>query len=298
VFGSYGYSNGFSEYAGNEHGSWTFFDSIPGSTMQATSYTACVTVTWIDMETYQQHSDFSCGSGWVEPVQPTISGPNTLWWFNGENPSGYSTSIDLSSDAGRSTQWSIVDGSDKVTLSTTQGEYTTLTSIGYSQSGGDVRIAATVEWGTTEFTVTVRAPHSLVPVRASYECDATYGYFAQLLYVMQDQLGTDLPSDVPINEQWTTGVSNDYAGANWRRADPQGLITDGPAFVDGIFGEYPGLPAVPQPTCDGNSQPVQHWGQTWQVGSLTIGAGRRVQTNTLQKLIGRALHTNIISPSQ
>jgi hypothetical protein len=115
------------------------------------------------------------------------------------------------------------------------------------------------------------------------------------MYVIQDQLGTDLPSNVPVNEKWTTDVSNDYPGTTWRRADPIGFTTqDAAAFEDGMFGEWAG--AVPQPTCDGNSQPVQHWGQAWRIGSEAIGAGTLVQTDTLQKLVGRALHTDIVSP--
>lgn len=153
--------------------------------------------------------------------------------------------------------------------------------------------------GSSEFSLTVRTPQRLLPVATSYECDGTYGYLAKVLYVIQDQFNNDLPNNVPINEQWTTDITNDYSGANWRRPNPLGFMTqDGPAFEDGIFAEYPGLPAIPQPTCDGNSQAVQHWGQAWQVGSLVIDAGKRVQINTLQKLIGRALHTNIVSPVQ
>jgi hypothetical protein len=102
-----------------------------------------------------------------------------------------------------------------------------------------------------------------------------------------------------VNEDWTTGVVNDYPNTNWRQANPLGFTTEnGAAFEDGMFGEYPGLPAAPQPTCDGNSQPVQHWGQAWRIGSEAIGAGTLVQTDTLQKLIGRTIHTNIVSPPQ
>jgi hypothetical protein len=286
------------DYCGNDAPGLSLVDSIPGQTMESTTYTAHSAICW--------YSEDTGGCNWeddyqfvtVNPAPPTITGPNTVWWFNGESPSGYATAITLTADSGDSTQWEIVDGSDKVNLSAGSGAEITLTSTGgaFSSASNDIRIRATSSGLTGDFTVTSRTPNRLIPFSQGYRCDDTYGYFAHVDYVIQDQLQTDLPAGVPLNENWTTGVVTDYSGQNWRRSDPAAYTSDVAAFSDGMYGEYPGLPAVPQPTCDGNSQPVQHFGQAWNIGSEVIGAGMEVQTNTLQRLLGRALHTNIVSP--
>jgi hypothetical protein len=145
------------------------------------------------------------------------------------------------------------------------------------------------------FSITTRTPHRLVAGSISTSCDATYGYQTDINYAIKDQLSADLPADVPVNEKWSTSVVNDYAGATWRRG-PEGWANSLQAlFLDQIQGEASGF--NPTPTCDGNSTPVQHWGQDWWIGSSQIGAGRRVQTNTLQKYLGRAAHTSITTPA-
>jgi hypothetical protein len=68
--------------------------------------------------------DGGCPTGTVSSdpqsvtVKPTISGPNTLWWFNGlgAGVSGYATQITLTASSGgtgTSYQWAITAGSDK-----------------------------------------------------------------------------------------------------------------------------------------------------------------------------------------
>jgi len=116
------------------------------------------------------------------------------------------------------------------------------------------------------------------------------------VYTIVDQFLAPLPGGVPVNEQWTTGVTNDVSN-NWRRGAEGSFNASTSSFADGIDGETSNR--RPTPVCDPNnlnSQAVYHWGQAWQVGSLTIGAGKRVQTNVLQKYVGRALHTNIVQP--
>lgn len=234
-------------------------------------------------------------------VAPSISGGNTVWYFNGQSPSGYATSVTLSSSGGASTHWTVVAGGDKVSLSAADGSQTSVTSTGtaFSSAPGDIKITASVGSATSpQFAMTTRTPHRLALGPVTTSCDSTFGYITLVGYTIQDQLITALPSGVPINEQWTSPVANDYPGTNWRQPPPQGTTLASAAFNDRIGGEALSLPPVPTPTCDGNSTPVQHWGQDWFVGSLSIGVGRRVQIDTLQKLVGRALHTGIISPTQ
>jgi hypothetical protein len=114
----------------------------------------------------------------------------------------------------------------------------------------------------------------------------TFGYSDYLGYTIKDQMGIALPSIVPMNENWTTSVSNDYANTNWRRQNPQfwtTLATNPAAFSDSIQGENINLPPIPPTACPGAGQKVENWGQEWRIGSLTIGIGQRVQTDTIQK---------------
>jgi hypothetical protein len=169
----------------------------------------------------------------------------------------------------------------------------------FSSAPGDIQITATANGMTSNpFTLTTRKPYRLVAGTIVNQCDPTYGYNDFLNYTIQDQLLTDLPAGVPLNENWTTGVVNDYSGTNWRRANPGSLTTQGAGFSDNIAGEAFSLPAVPTPSCAGTSTTkVQHWGQEWRVGTLTIGSGPRVQTDTIQKYIDHAVDLSITSPA-
>jgi hypothetical protein len=159
-------------------------------------------------------------------------------------------------------------------------------------------VTATVNSQTSApFAITSRLPFSLVAGTIQTSCDSSFGYSTSLNYTIQDQLLTALPSGVPVNENWTTGVVNDFSGTNWRRGSPNFITTTGPGFADTIEGEDLSLPPIPVPTCNGDSTAVQHWGQEIRVGSLTIGTGYRVQANTLQKYKGHAAHTGIVSPA-
>jgi hypothetical protein len=233
-------------------------------------------------------------------VQPTISGPNTVWYFAGQNPSGYATQITLTSSGGSGTTWTIVSGSDKVTLSTTTGAQTSITSSGsaFSSAVGDIKIKATANGVDSQpFSITSRTPYRLVQGTIQTQCESTWGYETQINYTIQDQLLTTLPSGVPANENWTTAVVNDYSGTNWRRGPPNGFSLSGASFTDVIQGEQTSLPPNPVPSCTGPSTAVQHWGQEFRVGSTTIGVGKRVQTNTLKKFLNHAEHQQIVSPA-
>jgi hypothetical protein len=68
----------------------------------------------------------------TDNVKPDISGPNAVWWFNGETPNGsaYPTSITLTSSGGSSTTWSVTQTDAKVNLSTSSGSYVAVTPTG------------------------------------------------------------------------------------------------------------------------------------------------------------------------
>src|SRR3989442_12036300 len=138
-----------------------------------------------------------CGSGGAQlpcdycypdpPPPPTISGPNTVWWFSGATPSGYNTSITLTSSGGSATTWAVTAGANEVTLSSTSGASITVESSGtaFSSSAGDVKITATANNDTSPaFGVTTRKPYRLVAGAIVNQCDSTYGYIDILNYTI------------------------------------------------------------------------------------------------------------------
>ncbi len=235
-------------------------------------------------------------------VAPTIEGPNTVWWFNGQTPSGYSTSITLTASGGSTYSWNITSGSSMITLSGTTGSSVTVRSTGTAFSSTATSIAVTVTAdgvSSAPFYITSRRPYTLVVGTITDQCDATWGYDDFFNYTIKDQMGTALPSSIPLNEYWTTAVVNDYPNTNWRRGNPGNYTTPStsPAqFADEIQGENITLPPTPPTACPGAGQAVDHWGQEWFVGSLTSGSGSAVQTDTIQKYTNNAEIQGIASP--
>ena len=240
----------------------------------------------------------------VQPlsVQPQISGPNTVWWFNGGARMGYSTSITLTASGGSGYSWSISKGSNMIKLSATSGSSTNVSSTGtaFSSSSTDISVTVTSNGvASNPFYVTSKRPYTLTLGTITYQCDSTWGYDDFFPYTIKDQMGVALPSSVPLNEFWTTGVTDDYTGTNWRRISPGQTTTSSttPAqFSDEIQGENISLPPVPPTACPSAGRAVEHWGQEWFVGSLTSGSGEAVQTDTIQKNTNDAEVMSIITP--
>jgi hypothetical protein len=266
------------------------------------------------LQTGQQRNcpSFLVGVNGSTIVAPSISGPNTLWWFNGlgAGVSGYANQITLTASSGgtgTSYQWAITAGSDKVSLSTGTSATVQVTSIGQSRNPNDVSITVTVGGITSNpFNLSVRAPYTLgvdpahtTPV---YEQDQEYVWHIFIYNQIFDNLLTPMPNPVPVNEHWTTGPIPDpaYPNETW----PQGAEGCGttpsyaPAevwdFIQGAFiGNYP----PPVYNTQQNGPAVYSWGDEIRVGTCTFGAGPRVQTNTLQKYTDHAAHTGITTPA-
>lgn len=240
-------------------------------------------------------------SGAQGDVTPTVSGPNTVWYFSNLDVSGYTTSAQLTANGGdSSTTWNITAGANKITVSAFTGSSINVLSSGtaFSSSVGDVTLTATANGQTSApFSLTTRTPNSLVPGTPTTSCDSTYGHMTVVPYTIQDQLLSALPSDVPLNENWTTSLIVDYTGSNWTRPSPGYATSDGASFGDFISGQALSSSPNPVPTCDGNSTRVQHTGQEWRIGTIATGIGRRVQTDTLQDYIGYGAHLSIVSPA-
>jgi hypothetical protein len=233
-------------------------------------------------------------------VKPTISGPNTVWFFANLTVSGYTTSAQLTANGGNSsTTWNVTGGADKITVSAFTGSSINVLSSGtaFSSSIGDVSLTATANGQTSNpFSITTRTPNLSVPGATNTSCDSTYGYITILYYAIKDQLLVPLPSNVPLNENWTSSVAPDYNGTNWVRPDPGFATSDVQYFQDNISGSSLSS-RNPVPTCDGNSTAVQHWGQEWRIGTIATGLGRRIQTDTLQRYQAYGAHLSITSPA-
>ena len=234
-------------------------------------------------------------------IIPTISGINTVWWFNGQSPSGYDIQSALTTDG--SATWSVTLGASKVTLSSSSGQQITVQSSGsaFSSAVGDIHIVASVNGvSSPTWTMTTRTPASIRNPNPYTQCDQYYGYDTTITYIIYDQLNDGLPYDIDWNEHWTSSANPVYTGENWGQnpEKPGTALYDGyshgPLLTDDISG--PGvnnIPAnVPQPTCNANpSVEVVNWGQRFSIGTKTTGAGVAVQTDTLHKYNDHGAHT-------
>jgi len=107
-------------------------------------------------------------------VSPTISGPNTIWFFANLTVSGYATSATLTSSGGASTTWNITAGANKITVSSFTGSSINVLSSGtaFSSSIGDVSLTATANGQTSKpFSLTTRTPNLSVPGTITTVCD-------------------------------------------------------------------------------------------------------------------------------
>ena len=233
--------------------------------------------------------------------RPRASGPVNVWWFNGETPSGYATTISLTaSPAGASAyNWAVVSGSDKVSVSPS-GNMLSVTSANAS-AFQEVGVRVTVNGvASRTFKLTVRAPHRLVlNSNFSHSAHATMGYQTLIEYRIEDQFTDVLPAAVGINEQFTTGEIDDFTGNNWSRGPAGGANVSPAGWFDVITGQSisTSFPTATNPCSPLCNTKVHHFDGEWYVGSTTVGRGRRVQTNTWQRFTDHAEHTNRVSPA-
>lgn len=238
---------------------------------------------------------------------PKISGETNVWWFNGQNPSGYATSITLTASpaTGSSYSWSVVAGNDKVVLSNFIDNTVRVTGLKAS-TFHEVGIRVTVDGvNSPTFSLSVRAPHRLVLTKDFEHLANTAGlwYDTNIYYRIEDQFTDVLPSNVGINEHFTAAAVADFAGHDWTGANNLvngGALINPTEWRDHITGpnNNPVNPPALHP-CTPNlcNTKVYHWPGEWFVGSTTIGSGRRVQTNTWQRLTDHAEHNDRVSPA-
>lgn len=239
-------------------------------------------------------------------VAPTISGGNTVWWFNGQNPNQSSSpvSVTLTSSGGSSTTWSVTQADAKVNLSTTTGAQTTVTTTGshFSGSVGDISITATANSVTSApFTMTARTPWKLVLRSRNTTCySSPQTYSTTISYDVHDNLDQVISADIYWNEP--LGSAQCQNGSNWCNYQIISGGADSDPLQDML--EPPDLnvspPPSPKPTCSGQGSGTTRYrsiAQTIRVGTNTTGGGVTVQSDTLGYYIDHGQHDGIQTPT-
>lgn len=229
------------------------------------------------------------------PVRAAIRGPREMWYFDGETPASYTVATQVTANkAGGVFAWNT---SAHLTLSSAAAASPTVTTAARTAARRDAWIALRHTDGaglvtSASYRLTVLEPRTLAHLNTVNAADPVWGYDTEVHYSIRDQFGTDLPRNVPINEQWTGGVVADAAGMDWRRG-AEGSATVNPAnWFDHIQGETAGhTPAPVGPGHAAAGSAVYHWPGDWRVGSLTIGNGSTVASVTWRKNRGTASHT-------
>lgn len=251
-------------------------------------------------------------------IRPSITGPSSVWWFNGESPTGYATQITLlTTSSGTSWQWRVVSGAGKVTLLDNGSSSVTVQSAAPSGTEGDVSIQVTVNGITSApFKLTVRAPYSLQSTGPNNDLAQGSGYRTYVNYQVNQQIGNaKMPTDVPVTELFPN-AHTDYVANTWPYGCPGGGVATNAYFADQINVQDTGPSPTPAPCNPGTCTEflVDEIFQQWYVGNAQTGVvvrdkfystcptgtarGRLVQTDTLQRYTDRGDHANVVSPPQ
>jgi hypothetical protein len=265
----------------------------------------------------------------VTSNQPTISGIQDLWWFGGENPSGWNTSLTLTAsptNAGSYT-WTISSGGNDVVFSannattiTTSTNTVTVKSIGASP-GIDQGHALPDNVVISVKANGVTSPNYGFGVRRPYEDDQNKFTMVNVKYPKGEIWESDMfmyPMDqflqpmphqlVPSTEHWTSGdiPSSRYPNETWLQplanggqpgiSDYADLTLDAIDLLNGFRNFNPS----PRPTKlqrTPSTKLVDSWTGEWWYGSSTEAHGSRVQSQTWNRFLDHATYSNITSPS-
>ncbi len=236
-------------------------------------------------------------------ARTVIRGPREMWNFDGETPPNYLVSSPLSTNKrGGAFRWSV---SANLSLSSAAVPRPVVTTVAPSVPPGrdaTIRIRHTDAAGTAtaaSYRLTILAPESLTHLRNVDRAVAGLGYESEVHYSIHDQLGTVLPRNVPLNEEFTGPAIQDFPGGNWTRPPACGAAgvcgaSFNPAdWSDRVTGEGDAgaIPAPVGPAHPSAAVAAEHWPGDWFIGSSVIGDGRRVSTITWQRNRGFARHT-------
>jgi hypothetical protein len=238
---------------------------------------------------------------------------DALWYFGGEHPSGFSTTVLLRADGyGDPTAltWTITRGSDKVAfVGAPTGPEVHVTSRAGSARADDVAIEVRESAAAShEDTVTVRKPHRLIQrfVRHYANCPPAFptcpatcpAHWTEIGYRVVDNVGGTIVG-ATVNEHFPSAKTNDQTN-DW--VSPASFATV-PVWpnTDGTFIDYwwiaCGTPSPVNPGDPHDNDSVDRLQHEFYVGSRTSGRGVRVQTHTAHRYLGHTVHENIRTPA-
>lgn len=253
---------------------------------------------------------------WAADV-PTITLPPTkstvfqinqnadLWFFNGQSPDNYATSIVINSVGPTEGQftWTIKSGSTTATLENNGQTITQsnapavgVNSTGASAAPKDIGI----EFKFNGQNVGTYQLSSFAPTSVRQEGPTSHnavntftrvGFESIAQFSIRDQFGDEIPREMPINEVLVTSSRvNDYPDTNWPNGTP--FSTTQRRFFDHwLFDElFPFAPfgSIPHPTNPQNplsGTKVYHYPQQYFAGSTQFGLGRQIEVHNLQMFV-------------
>ena len=241
---------------------------------------------------------------------------DALWFFGGEHPSGFSTTVLLRADGyGDPTAltWTITRGSDKVAfVGAPTGPDVHVTSRAGSARADDVAIevreGAATAGASHEDTLTVRKPHRLIQrfLRHHANCPPAFptcpatcpAHWTEIGYRIVDNVGGTIVG-ATVNEKFPSAKTNDQAN-DWVSpasfsSVPVWPNTDG-TFID-FWTVWCGTPAPVNPGDPHDNDSVDRLEHEFYVGSRTSGRGVRVQKHTAHRYLGHTVHENIHTPA-
>ena len=200
-------------------------------------------------------------------------------------------------------EWRITRGGDKAKIVNKVANTAEVVGLRRSEDRFDVSVRVSASGVESDpFLITVNAPQSLDFLRNVDKADATWGYETEIHYAIKDQFGRTLPSNVPLNEHWTSAVTRQFPFTNWRRGNNGGAQVGPADWLDRVQGERVGggfIPTPQRPRSPLGDRKIYRWDGEWSIGSAdpSGGQGVRVSKNTWQKFRDHARHTNIVTPA-
>jgi len=244
---------------------------------------------------------------------PTITGPNAIWWFGsgilldgsgcptGSSPCYYAQSAltaNANGDTSGTPTWTVTSkqGGGDVSLSCLTCTNTTATSTAPSPGCTyDVSIYLTYPDNvqSSTFYLLVAQPTTLT-LQSGYPTDLHsrfgVGYDSKTEWQMTDSCG-NADAGLDVNEVFGTFIT-DYTGQNWSTPFESSANQPTSYIMDSMIGTQEGgyVPAPEYPQTPLGTTKVRHNPWLFYVGSLTIGSGLLIHTDTQQNYQDHGRH--------
>jgi hypothetical protein len=258
------------------------------------------------------------------PVPPviTITQSQPLWWFNGQNPDGFTdgaTKITLTANGETkgTFRWDFTKGATKASFPQGQTSATLIDSntVGVvskdvSTQGNDVTVTLTYtspggQVSKKTYSFSVDAPFKLITPQGQNTATVgasackpfatgTAGYRTQVPYQIISKLG-NVVKNIPVNEVFDETTVVNFQDNDWAVPTEGAITTPNGSFVDAIC-RVDGDPHPLPPQTPLTNNKVDQIPQFWFVGGLQNGFGVVVQTNNLVRFVDHGAHSTIVSP--